>query len=726
MTRRHRPVPRLALFLALGWWLFLPGVGYAADGTVWTTLATDDWSLTVLNGLFPVGSSADTTTGQMLKTISLLISGLAAIYITYAMLLRLHAASETGKLITEQFNGWVAPRYLLASLMIVPVAGLNGLNVGQFVIVKALAPGAVNGARLVNSGIINAIGPRALPLALPMVPGTRETVQGVIQAEMCRALINAATGNAHYIPAPSMDGALAGNTRVIRYGNGVCGVISLQASGQKSGSSGLSVPDISADQAKALTDMIGRVRSKVAPIAAAMWANHSAAGLAGLNAVLVDETSRYTQDLVAASSKAISKVRSGAASDGGSGTQDAGVKEMQSLGWAGAAAYYLQIAKLNAQVLSQSVLLPDISSPNYRGIAGSLALDIRPYVVALDRYQADQAASITLTNPTSVPGQPADLEASGAADSPTALSAPIDWVLKTVHLNDYLLTTIMSQLVAPAAGSGWSDPFASLIHLGHVLIHASVITLAAVGIGSSTVVKIGEAISTAANAVVGDLPGAAASAGAFVGSTLLSKLFTPICAALIGLLGPGLILAFVLPLMPFSYFFVGIMGWFVVVIEAVIAFPFGGLAHLVLAGEGLHGKAHRVYEVLFHILCRPMLMLAGLVVSYTLFAAGSWFLMKGFSIAAGFVLGNGYLVDNLLGLIVLLSVFTSMEIALAHMAFRLIATIPHHATTMAGFGPVGRVDNDRFVEQTTGAHSQRGTTEQLRETVSDLAGRGKK
>ena len=70
-------------------------------------------------------------------------------------------------------------------------------------------------------------------------------------------------------------------------------------------------------------------------------------------------------------------------------------------------------------------------------------------------------------------------------------------------------------------------------------------------------------------------------------------------------------------------------------------------------GEGLHGRAIEGYSLLFNVLFRPVLMLLGLFLAYFIFASMSWLLRQSFGIAAGFVLGNGWVVTNVLGVLVL-------------------------------------------------------------------------
>jgi hypothetical protein len=69
-----------------------------------------------------------------------------------------------------------------------------------------------------------------------------------------------------------------------------------------------------------------------------------------------------------------------------------------------------------------------------------------------------------------------------------------------------------------------------------------------------------------------------------------------------------------------------------------------------------------------------------------------------FGIAAAFVLGDGWIVTNWLGLFVLLSIFVLAHVVAAIASFRMITLIPHHVPRMIGFSSANRVDMDEFAQ----------------------------
>jgi len=84
----------------------------------------------------------------------------------------------------------------------------------------------------------------------------------------------------------------------------------------------------------------------------------------------------------------------------------------------------------------------------------------------------------------------------------------------------------------------------------------------------------------------------------------------------------GFILFYVLPFMPFLYFFFAVGGWIKGLFEAMVGVPLWALAHLRIDGEGLPGDAAMSgYYLIFEIFLRPILIVFGLLASVVIFAA---------------------------------------------------------------------------------------------------------
>ena len=91
----------------------------------------------------------------------------------------------------------------------------------------------------------------------------------------------------------------------------------------------------------------------------------------------------------------------------------------------------------------------------------------------------------------------------------------------------------------------WTDPFGGLMALGQTLINASLIAL-----GSAAVLASGHDLDRP-----GDLPDVltfnwGAAAATVAGHAVMSFLGTPIFTRLLALMIPGMIIAYVLPMIP--------------------------------------------------------------------------------------------------------------------------------------------------------------------------------
>ncbi len=84
----------------------------------------------------------------------------------------------------------------------------------------------------------------------------------------------------------------------------------------------------------------------------------------------------------------------------------------------------------------------------------------------------------------------------------------------------------------------------------------------------------------------------------------------------------GIVLYYVIPFLPFLYFFFGVGRWVKSVFEAIIGIPLWALAHLRIDGEGIPGPAAaQGYFLLLEIFLRPILVICGLMAGVACFSA---------------------------------------------------------------------------------------------------------
>jgi conjugal transfer/type IV secretion protein DotA/TraY len=231
------------------------------------------------------------------------------------------------------------------------------------------------------------------------------------------------------------------------------------------------------------------------------------------------------------------------------------------------------------------------------------------------------------------------------------------------------------------------------MQLGQTLINTCLIAMGAAAVLASGTTSTGLAIFQGLTFQWG------AAAATIAGHAVMNFIGLPLLLGLMALMIPGLIIAYVLPLIPWIIWMAGVCGWIILVCEAMIAVPLWMLAHMTVGGEGLHGRAIEGWSLLFNIVFRPTLMVVGLFLGYFVFDCMSWLIRESFGIAAGFVLQNGWLVSNLVGITVLLTIFVMTNVVAALMSFRMVALLPHHLPRLVGFTAANRVDMEDFSQR---------------------------
>lgn len=85
----------------------------------------------------------------------------------------------------------------------------------------------------------------------------------------------------------------------------------------------------------------------------------------------------------------------------------------------------------------------------------------------------------------------------------------------------------------------------------------------------------------------------------------------------------GFTLYYVLPFMPFLYFYFAVGAWVKTVFEAMVGVPLWAMAHLKIDGVGLPGgeQALNGYFLIFEIFVRPILTVFGMLASISIFSA---------------------------------------------------------------------------------------------------------
>ena len=689
----------------------------------------NDWAAQVIQSLFPItgttaspGTSPGTETSviqQIVGQFTGFVGAIACAFVAYITIMNIHRAAESSRILGQGQSWMFVVRVGFAGIMMFPLGG--GFSAGQALVMQGAMAG-IGMAKALYANAIQAVGPDAAVIATPMIPGTQQIVAGLIDNELCMDLVNLASGTDPSQANSSQYGALNGSSPLVpipipisaedyttggyttyRYslssgdesGDPACGTVTIREPlKNQQAIAGVSI-DMAAVQQAVLNNVLnGTIRSGVETVAQNLWQNKTAASLDALETIYTNAASAYTKELTAAAQTTASALNAAVqknATQERNGTSDLlqGEVQQSTLGWTAAGAYYLEIAKLNAATLSLLSATPVTTSPTYDGIPEGLSYDLAPLEASAKQFMTTLDYTVQSSDGTRTPnGTPQTLtDAKDNASGEDVLSR----IFGQMNLTNAVYQKIAGYILPQT--QIWTDPFGGLMSLGQMLIHTSLIAMGAAALLSSATVSTGTAVWSALTFHW------AAFAATIAGHAFMSFLATPIYTGLLALLVPGLIIAYVLPMIPYVMWMAGVAGWIILVCEAMIAVPLWMLAHMTVGGDGLHGRAVEGWALLFNVVFRPTLMIIGLFLGYFVFDCMSWLIRESFGIAAGFVLQNGWFVSNFIGLGVLLSIFVMTHVVAALASFRMVALLPHHLPRILGFTSANRVDMEEFMQR---------------------------
>lgn len=671
-------------------------------------------------GIFNAGTSVLGTpvhTGlySMLSFYSMAMMVLAVFIVVYYIVTVVGEAAISGTPFGRRFNSlWAPIRLVFALGLLVPIAG--GLNSAQYITlyVAKLGSGMATQAWTVFSAEVSKpmnVFVKADP------PVVRDLVKGIYLTEVCAQTKDKIAGSkvihikenvggnvkAAFSSPSDIFSSLASRTAVMdpyasavtgvpipyessyvhyiwdedpnaAHQQGLCGKVSLPLTEDEyslSDHSNVRISNIRAVQeayigeVKAIQEAVAPIAGRVVDFYVDINNNPPITRAALTDAALASDL----QEVVNASQRRISTAITGASTSlETSVTSDALKLEMTKLGWGGAGLWYTRIGQINQHYSTAVASFPTAGAyiPTEDGTPMLLsawletAWNWNPFAAndytlnnlrnalknANDHFDAQVTIDPTLiTRRYTLVGGPGD-------DAPT-----LDWFLKAI----FGLSTLFD---FRSDGAQNLDPMAGLSGAGNELIEN-----AAWMIGAAMGSTVGAAIPFLGNSVTAIL-------------TLLAPFF--FLFAMIGF-GVGLMLAYLLPLMPFIYFFFAIASWVMEIFEAIVAMPLWALAHLKIDGDGLPGPlASNGYFLLLGIFIRPVLIVFGFIGGLLAFGAGTYFIFGTFDLVVGAVNGDQEIsgVSSLIYTVI----FAFLVYNLGLTCFKMVDTVPQGILRWIGQG----------------------------------------
>lgn len=163
----------------------------------------------------------------------------------------------------------------------------------------------------------------------------------------------------------------------------------------------------------------------------------------------------------------------------------------------------------------------------------------------------------------------------------------------------------------------------------------------------------------------------------------------------------GFMAGYVLPLLPFFRFMLGVVGWVLLLVEAVLAAPLMAISLLKTDGEGFMTQNFQTGAIMIlALILRPMLMIFGLLLGLVVFNGIMNITNVSYLAAVGGIDAGD---NSVLSFIIYMIIYGMLAYTLANSAFKAIDIVPNQVMSWLGARLDQRVDDASVIhQQTTG------------------------
>lgn len=680
---------------------------------------SDDKSMSLLETVFgsivrnplTAGSGAGSMVAQMFLVLNSCMLAVGAIWATYHFVAALIQTGQDGEFMGQKKSSpWFVIRTSTGFSSLVPVFG--GFNGAQAVMLWGTVLG-VGIANLTMDAALTVLNSGGSMIATPAAPQATTLAKALFEANLCAQAANTAIDNmpndtgVSVDPAEKFNSAGTGAKIVLMNQRGLsCGgaEISIAAPPSIPQFDGMAV--YANDPNQAYSQLLAAHQSALSAMqstlagAAQTYVSAINAGQAQpadpantINQAALQYQATITKAL-ADSSSGISQLASIIQSN------------LQRDGWVMMGTWYQTFAQANSQLTS-------LANATAAAVSGT-SPDNLPYpqlyrkVSAVYSQQLQQDASVTTT--------PSALDNLSVGITGTDPKSILGKLVNTQGLVKWAVNLNSGQ-----GPNGSTNPLIGMKNLGDYILDAGWTALGAYGVVKATVGAAKE--STAgkiADVVTGGITGLLTGAG----DGLLSALGPFIVIILLTLFFFGAMLSIYIPMLPFVVWFGGVVGWFAVVCESVVAAPLWAFAHLDGEGEGMGQRTTHGYIFLLNVMFRPVFMMLGFIFG----GAGVVVLGTLLNTMFGVALANAQF-DSTTGLVSIIGyivLYVSMCLSLVNGAFALIHVIPDQVFAWVGGQMTGAVGRDLHekANQNFGAGLNQGANVARSQAPAMLGGAG--
>lgn len=290
-------------------------------------------------------------------------------------------------------------------------------------------------------------------------------------------------------------------------------------------------------------------------------------------------------------------------------------QDLLTLGWGGAGIWFNKIAEHNGALVKAAYNMPTVAA--YPSVME---------VVRKENSRGDSSTTTSCYAPTSSGGVPVQFKENQDNDGNIASvltsvcvyfqqSRAVDESKEGPTGNmliDYVNETFSGDALLSLRKNQGVHPLAQMTAMGSSIIEKTLNYLAK-GMATSALGGIASQDTYSADPEISKHVGQAyGEAGRAFSSVFMMLAFTGLTS--------GFILYYVIPFMPFIYFFFACGRWVKTVFEAMVGIPLWALAHLRIDGEGIPAQAAaNGYYLILEIMLRPLLTLLGMVAAISIF-----------------------------------------------------------------------------------------------------------
>ena len=353
--------------------------------------------------------------------------------------------------------------------------------------------------------------------------------------------------------------------------------------------------------------------------------------------------------------------------------------ELLMRGWAGAGIWYNKIAAANGALATAARNIPKVTAyPEVMERVAKAKLRVDPNVSADDIYNPTINEGKILQLPR---GEQEVLAAQVMYDLYRFWLTDLERVGKPSASGNFFGKLLMNLFGLEGLYSITANndvhPLAKLVSVGKGLIDSTITNLT------------GGTVAIFGGAIIGMADHPLAKLGPQLGEVAGDIMFS---LATVGLTA-GFVLYYVIPFLPFIYFFFAVGNWLKTVFEAMVGVPLWALAHIRIDGNGLPGDAAiNGYYLIFEIFLRPIMIIFGLIAGISIFAAMAAVLHDIWDIVVANVGGTGAdeqasLTESIRGPVdklFYLVVYTIILYMMAISSFKLVELIPQQILRWLG------------------------------------------